>query len=86
MIADTKEWSELVTTGVAAPAKENHAIAIIDDAMYVFGGSEYGELTNDLFKLDLGMLLALLSCSINIERILSVTVVIDSKSFHCLTF
>ena len=56
---ETGVWTELDCGGVTPPARENHAMVAVDNVLYMFGGSEYGKLSNDLFKLEIGIFVLL---------------------------
>ena len=38
----TRKWTELQCTGFIPSPRENHAAALIDDVMYVYGGCTVG--------------------------------------------
>ncbi|CEP03510.1 Protein kinase domain-containing protein [Plasmodiophora brassicae] len=47
-------WKEMVINGgFIPPARENHALVVVGDRMIVFGGSEYGRLSNEVYELSL---------------------------------
>ena len=50
----TREWTELKCTGSIPPPRAKHAAVLIDDAMYVFGGSTHDRAClGDLIALNL---------------------------------
>jgi N-acetylneuraminic acid mutarotase len=50
----TRKWTELQCTGSIPSPRAGHAAALIDDVMYVFGGSTYdGTYLGDLTALNL---------------------------------
>lgn len=52
--ADTFRWSRARCTGDGPPAGRSHSATVVDGRIFVFGGGDNVEYTNDLYYLDTG--------------------------------